>query len=47
MGLEQVRCKLCYKICEALSYVLAKGVAAAPVLASMSGVYSVCCGLKT
>ena len=47
VGLEQVRCKLCYKICEALSYVLAKGVAAAPVLTSMSGVYSVCCGLKT
>ena len=47
MGLEQVRSKLCQTICEALSYVLAKGAAAALVLTSMSGVYSHCCGLKT
>ena len=46
-GLEQVRCKLCQTICAALSYVFAKGVAAALVLTSMPGVYSLCCGSKT
>ena len=31
MGLEQIRCELCQTICEALFYVLVKGVAAALV----------------
>ena len=46
MGLEQMRLELCQTICEALYYVLVKGVAAAVVLTNMYGVYSLCCGSK-